>query len=190
MLSLPDENIGDQKDKTTILLRASQIPHPSIYWSMFSLSPCKSSLFLDLLVCNQKRGNFPCFFCLCIFLFFSLWLCCYLHFCLTLLEYFELLQAHVKTEYSMHKNWAHTPSVTERALAEGSIFIFLSDQVSCNHKIWQAWNQPSKHLNGNVIKLATRGNMYLFLRVHVYILDQQRITRFEADHFIIDYWSS
>lgn len=31
MLSLPDENIGDQKDKTTILLRASQIPHPSIY---------------------------------------------------------------------------------------------------------------------------------------------------------------
>lgn len=68
--------------------------------------------------------------------------------------------------------------------------LHLSDQVSCNHKIQQAWNHPSKNLNGNVIKLATWRNMYLYLGVHVYILDQQRITRFEADHFIVDYWSS
>lgn len=60
MLSLSDENIGDQKDKKVILLKAAQIPHPSAYWSIFSVSPCKSSLFMDLLVCNKKRRNFPC----------------------------------------------------------------------------------------------------------------------------------
>lgn len=104
ILFLSGENITDQKGKI-ILLRAS------FCWLEYvqHISPYKSSLFLDLLVCNQKRENFPCFLYLWVFLFFSLWLSTILFSCLTLLESFEPLQARIKTEYSRHKTEISLP---------------------------------------------------------------------------------
>ena len=66
-------NVSDQKKKAqVVLLRAPRITHPSVNWTMFSISTFKSTLFLYLLLCNQERGNFPCSYPFHIFFFFSL----------------------------------------------------------------------------------------------------------------------
>lgn len=90
--------------------------------------------------------------------------------------------SNTKTEISFqickHQCWLHEAS------SHGSA------QISCNHKMWQVRNHPLKPPSVNIIKLATSGNMHLWLVMCVQFLYQWLMMWFEADHFAVNYWTS
>lgn len=140
------------------MLRAPQMTHPSVNWSMFSISPFKSTLFLYLLLCNWEIFHvlFLSVFSSS-FLYFSV--CSSLQCCLALLNPLSLfrpilIQNPPRTETEISFQDSKHPCLLSEAPPH------LSSQISCNRKMWQAWNHPPKNLSVNIIKLATWGNMH------------------------------
>lgn len=98
----------DQTNKKThqiILLRAPQVTHPSVNWSMFSISLFKSTLFSVFTALKLGEQNFSMFFFFLCFplLFFTSLYGLLFSVAWPYLNNFEPLQACIKTESSKRK---------------------------------------------------------------------------------------
>lgn len=98
--------------------------------------------------------------------------------CLTLLVSFGHFQVRIKTDTSFQ--------VCKHRCLLNEASPHLSAHISCNHKTWQAWNDPPKNLSVNIVN----EEICVCTWIYVHILYQWQITRLEADHFALGYWSN